>query len=67
MTQAEFLMEAVKQGVQHAVQYVDFGPDEWTSPSILTEERLSRLLDDLSVTRIRLVINVFNPSLAGEE
>lgn len=58
MTQIEFLIEAAKQEVQYQIQFVDYSPDEWISPCILTPMRLAILLDDSSVKRIRLEFNI---------
>lgn len=35
-------------------QYADYSENEWTAPIDLTEERLQKVYDDLSVTKLRI-------------
>lgn len=35
-------------------QYTDYSENEWTAPIELTEERLQKVYDDLSVTKLRI-------------
>ena len=48
-------IEDFKGITEYQLQYADYETDAWTIPVMLTKERLERILDDLSVTKIKLI------------
>ena len=53
----EILLESMKiKGAMYQVQYVDFGSDEWTSPCLITAERVEQLIPDNSIRFIRIIL-----------
>lgn len=52
----EFLIEAMKLGYKYEFQYYDYKVNEWTVPVLLTDARISRLLADKSISKIRIII-----------
>lgn len=39
---------------RYELQYVDYEPNEWTVPVILTEERAKKIIQDEAIARVRI-------------
>jgi hypothetical protein len=53
----EILKMAIEiEGSMYQVQYVDFDQDEWTSPCLITNERIERLIPDHSIKFVRIIL-----------
>lgn len=50
----EILRDAVRRKATYQVQFADYDLDTWTAPSILTQNRMDKVLDDGSIRKIRL-------------
>lgn len=47
----------IPRGILHQVQYADYEDNQWTVPLKLTNERWNQLMNDHSVTAIKLLPN----------
>jgi len=52
----ELLLLAMKNNCEYQFRYYDYKKNEFTVPVLLTDARIERLLDDLSIAEIRLII-----------
>ncbi len=51
----DFLTAAMEQwGAKYELQFSDYKEGQWTVPSLLTEDRINRIVTDFSVKNIRL-------------
>jgi len=50
----EILRDAVRRKATFQIQFADYDLDTWTTPSILTQNRMDKLLDDGSIRKVRL-------------
>lgn len=39
------------------IAYIDYTPNQWSVPVKITPERITSILDDASVTRVRILID----------
>jgi hypothetical protein len=54
----EILRDAVRRRASYQVQFAHFDLDTWTLPCQLTENRMKNLLDDTSVRKVRLELEM---------
>ena len=52
------LRDAVRRKATYQVQYADYDLDTWTAPVELTQNRMDKLLDDCSIRKIRLELEM---------
>ena len=58
-SQKRVLMAAMNVfGAKYRLQYVDYNEDGFTAPVLLTEERIDQMLNDHSVKKIEIILNV---------
>lgn len=50
----EILRDAVRRKATFQIQFVDYDLDTWTVQSMLTQNRMDKLLDDGSIRKVRL-------------
>jgi hypothetical protein len=58
LSMEEILRDAVRRRAAYQVQCVNFGLDTWTLPCQLTESRMKNLLNDSSVRKVRLELEM---------
>lgn len=58
LSMEEILRDAVRRQATYQVQFADYDLDTWTAPCQLTENRMEKLLDDGSVRKIRLELEM---------
>lgn len=54
----EMLRTAMQNGATHQVRYSDYDENQWTVPVLLTDERIDRIINDLSVIEIRIILTI---------
>ena len=54
LSMEEILRDAVRRQATYQVQFADYDLDTWTAPCQLTENRMEKLLDDGSIRKVRL-------------
>jgi len=54
----EILEDAVRRRASYQVQLANFDLDTWTLPCQLTESRMKNLLNDSSVRKVRLELEM---------
>jgi hypothetical protein len=54
----ELLLKAMNEGCKYTMQYVDYPHNSWTAPLLLTEDRINKMLSDVSVKEIRIIIEL---------
>ena len=54
----EILRDAVRRKATYQVQFADYDLDTWTAPCQLTENRMEKLLDDGSIRKVRLELEM---------
>ena len=54
----EILKDAVRRQATYQVQFADYDLDTWTTPCQLTENRMEKLLDDGSIRKVRLELEM---------
>lgn len=52
------LRDAVRRQATYQVQFADYDLDTWTAPCRLTENRMEKLLDDGSIRKVRLELEM---------
>ena len=58
LSMEEILKDAVRRRATYQVQFSDYDLDTWTAPCQLTENRMGRLLDDGSIRKVRLELEM---------
>jgi hypothetical protein len=58
LSMEEILRDAVRRRATYQVQFAHFDLDTWTLPCQLTENRMKNLLDDTSVRKVRLELEM---------
>lgn len=54
----EILKDAVRRKATYSVQYADYDLNTWTAPVELTQNRMDKLLDDGSIRKVRLELEM---------
>ncbi|NMA74287.1 MAG: hypothetical protein GX963_09050 [Bacteroidales bacterium] len=54
----EILKDAVRRQATYQVQFADYDLHTWTAPCQLTENRMEKLLDDGSIRKVRLELEM---------
>ena len=54
----EILRDAVRRQATYQVQFADYDLDTWTAPCQLTENRMEKLLNDGSIRKVRLELEM---------
>jgi len=54
----EILEDAVRRRATYQVQFAHYDLDTWTLPCQLTENRMKNLLNDFSVRKVRLELEM---------
>jgi hypothetical protein len=58
LSMEEILRDAVRRQATYQVQFADYDLDTWTVPCQLTENRMEKLLDDGSIRKVRLELEM---------
>ena len=58
LSMEEILRDAVRRKATYQVQFADYDLDTWTVPCQLTENRMEKLLDDGSIRKVRLELEM---------
>lgn len=58
LSMEEILRDAVRRQATYQVQFADYDLDIWTAPCQLTENRMEKLLDDGSIRKVRLELEM---------
>ena len=58
LSMEEILKDAVRRQATYQVQFADYDLDIWTAPCQLTENRMEKLLDDGSIRKVRLELEM---------
>ena len=58
LSMEEILKDAVRRQATYQVQFADYDLDTWTAPCQLTENRMEKLLDDGSIRKVRLELEM---------
>lgn len=58
LSMEEILRDAVRRQATYQVQFADYDLDTWTVPCKLTENRMEKLLDDGSIRKVRLELEM---------
>ena len=58
LSMEEILKDAVRRQATYQVQFADYDLDTWTAPCQLTENRMEKLLDDGSICKVRLELEM---------
>ncbi|MCA0334382.1 MAG: hypothetical protein LCH44_10590 [Bacteroidetes bacterium] len=58
LSMEEILKDAVRRQATYQVQFADYDLDTWTVPCQLTENRMEKLLDDGSIRKVRLELEM---------
>lgn len=58
LSMEEILEDAVRRRATYQVQFANFDLDAWTIPCRLTENRMKNLLNDGSVRKVRLELEM---------
>ena len=58
LSMEEILIDAVRRQATYQVQFEDYDLDTWTAPCQLTENRMEKLLDDGSIRKVRLELEM---------
>ena len=56
--EVEIFTIALKHDFRYSLQYVDYSSNEWTAPARLTPERYDKFMQDGSVKKVRLIMDV---------
>ena len=54
----DILRDAVKRKATYQVQFADYDLNTWTVPVELTQNRMDKLLDDCSIRKVRLELEM---------
>ena len=58
LSMEEILRDAVRRKATYSVQYADYDLNTWTAPVELTQNRMDKLLDDGSIRKVRLELEM---------
>jgi len=58
LSMEEILKDAVRRQAIYQVQFEDYDLHTWTAPCQLTENRMEKLLDDGSIRKVRLELEM---------
>lgn len=58
LSMEEILRDAVRRKATYSVQYADYDLKTWTAPIELTQNRMDKLLDDDSIRKVRLELEM---------
>ena len=58
LSMEEILRDAVRRKATYQVQFADYDLDTWTAPCQLTENRMEKLIDDGSIRKVRLELEM---------
>jgi hypothetical protein len=58
LSMEEILRDAVRRQATYSVQYADYDMNTWTAPCDLTQNRMDKLLDDGSIRKVRLELEM---------
>lgn len=58
LSMEEILRDAVRREATYSVQYADYDLNTWTAPVDLTQNRMDKLLDDGSIRKVRLELEM---------
>jgi len=58
LSMEEILRDAVIRGATYSVQYADYDFKTWTAPVELTQNRVDKLLNDGSIRKVRLELEM---------
>lgn len=58
LSMEEILKDAVRRKATYSIQYADYDINTWTAPVDLTENRMQKLLDDGSIRKVRLELEM---------
>lgn len=58
LSMEEILKDAVRRQATYQIQFADYDIDTWTVPCQLTENRMEKLLDDGSIRKVRLELEM---------
>ena len=58
LSMEEILRDAVIRGATYSVQYADYDFKTWTEPVELTQNIIDKLLDDGSIRKVRLELEM---------
>ncbi len=58
LSMEEILTDALRRQATYQVQFADYDLDTWTVPCKLTKNRMNKLLDDGSIRKIRLELEM---------
>jgi len=58
LSMEEILKDAVRRKATYSVQYADYDLNTWTAPADLTHNRMDKLLDDCSIQKVRLELEM---------
>ena len=54
----EILRDAIRRQATYQVQFADYDLNTWTAPCILSQDRVKALLDDASIKKVRLELEM---------
>ena len=58
LSMEEILRDGVRRKATYSVQYADYDLNTWTTPVELTQNRMDKLLDDGSIRKVRLELEM---------
>jgi len=58
LSMEEILRDAVRRKATYSFQYADYDFNTWTAPVELTQNRMDKLLDDGSIRKVRLELEM---------
>lgn len=58
LSMEEILRDAVRRKATYSIQYADYDLNTWTAPVELTQNRMDKLLDDGSIRKVRLELEM---------
>lgn len=58
LSMEEILRDAVRRQATYQVQFADYDLDTWTAPCRISENRMEKLLDDGSIRKVRLELEM---------
>jgi hypothetical protein len=58
LSMEEILRDAVRRKATYSFQYADYDLNTWTAPVDLTQNRMDKLLDDGSIRKVRLELEM---------
>ena len=58
LSMEDILRDAVRRKATYQVQFADYDLNTWTIPVELTQNRMDKLLDDFSIRKVRLELEM---------